>query len=186
MNTDDHPGQGDAEAPCEPALAEALHRALERDARGEPARMDDLLAPGAEGGERLAGALQVAGLLDQFVRHIEEEAGIDFPAPAEGSTQAYEPGHEALPQPFPGEYWFRALLGEGSFGKVWLADDLRLGGPGGGSVRVRHAQYRLLPGPEGVSSRAFGRCPARRRAPGLHEAGARNHRPSDPARPLPP
>jgi hypothetical protein len=126
MNTDDLPG---AEAPCDAALVEALHRALERDARGEPARVDDLLPPGAEGGERLAGALQAAGLLDQFVRHIEEEAGIDFPAPAEESTQAYEPGHEALPQPFPGEYWFRALLGEGNFGKVWLADDLRLGVP---------------------------------------------------------
>jgi tRNA A-37 threonylcarbamoyl transferase component Bud32 len=129
MNTDDHPGQGDAESPCDPALAEALHRALERDARGEPAGVDDLLPPGAEGGERLAGALQVAGLLDQFVRHVEEEAGIDFPAPTEGSTQAYEPGPEALPQPFPGEYRFRALLGEGSFGTVWLADDLRLGVP---------------------------------------------------------
>jgi tRNA A-37 threonylcarbamoyl transferase component Bud32 len=129
MNTDDLPVQGEAEAPCDPALAEALHRALERDARGEPARVDDLLPAGAEGGERLAGALQVAGLLDQLVRHVEEEAGIHFSAPTEGSTQAYEPGQEALPQPFPGEYRFRALLGEGSFSKVWLADDLRLGVP---------------------------------------------------------
>jgi serine/threonine protein kinase len=126
MNTDDHPGQGDAESPCDPVLAEALHRALERDERGEPANVDDLLPPGAEGGERLAGALQVAGLLSQFVRHVEEEAGIHFPAPGGGSTQAYEPGQVALPQPFPGVYQFRALLGEGSFGKVWLAYDLRL------------------------------------------------------------
>jgi hypothetical protein len=129
MNADDHPGRGDAESPCDPALAEALHRALERDARGEPARADDLLPPGAEGGERLAGALRVAGLLRQFVRHVEEWAGVHFPAPEGGSTQAYEPGDEPLPQPFPGEYVIRGPLGEGSFGKVWLADDLKLGIP---------------------------------------------------------
>src|SRR5262249_4130800 len=34
-----------------------------------------------------------------------------------------------LPDPFPGEYTLRAFLGEGSFGKVWLADDLNLGIP---------------------------------------------------------
>jgi tRNA A-37 threonylcarbamoyl transferase component Bud32 len=117
MNTDDVPGPDGAEAPRDPELAEALRRALERDAPDKTATVSDLLPHGAEGGERLAGALQAAGLLDQFVRHIEEEAGVDFPAP------------KALPQPFPREYCFRALLGEGSFGKVWLADDLRLGVP---------------------------------------------------------
>ena len=32
-----------------------------------------------------------------------------------------------LPDPFPNEYRICGLLGEGSFGKVWLADDLNLG-----------------------------------------------------------
>ena len=42
------------------------------------------------------------------------------------------PTHEAsLPDPFPGEFRIRGAVGEGTFGKVWLADDLQLGRAGG-------------------------------------------------------
>jgi serine/threonine protein kinase len=39
------------------------------------------------------------------------------------------PDPDALPDPFPGEFRIRELLGEGAFGQVWLADDLKLGRP---------------------------------------------------------
>src|SRR5262249_2759171 len=130
MNTDDLPRPEDADTPDDVgALAEALHEALEREARGEPARPEDLLPAGSEGGARLADALRVADQLAEFVRHVEGESGIHIVPAGESSTQVYEAGAEGLPQPFPGEYAVRALLGEGSFGRVWLADDLNLGIP---------------------------------------------------------
>src|SRR5262249_34058557 len=88
-------------------------------------RADDMLPPGAPERERLAGALRAAALIGQLVRHIEEESGIAIPGGLP-DTVAHGGAPEEPPQPFPGEYRFRALIAEGSFGRVWLADDLRL------------------------------------------------------------
>ena len=41
--------------------------------------------------------------------------------------QGTPPEPAALPDPFPGEFPIRRLLGKGAFGKVWLADELKLG-----------------------------------------------------------
>src|SRR6516162_7007322 len=98
MNIDERSVQDGADCPCDLALAEALHHALEPDSRGQPPRLDDLMAPGTDGRERLADALEAAGLIDQLVRHIEEETGIHFPPPAEGSSLSSDSGRVELPQ----------------------------------------------------------------------------------------
>jgi tRNA A-37 threonylcarbamoyl transferase component Bud32 len=51
------------------------------------------------------------GANDAAIRH-REEVGAE--------------GEPALPDPFPGEFRIRGVLGEGTFGRVWLADDLNL------------------------------------------------------------
>jgi serine/threonine protein kinase len=124
MTTDDrlHP----EEASGDPTLIEALHRALERAERGEPAGPEDLLPEGAEGREQLADALRAARLLDQLVRHVEGESGIEIVPAGPAPTELSGPEARPLPQPFPGEYLILDLLGEGAFGQVWLAKDVNL------------------------------------------------------------
>jgi tRNA A-37 threonylcarbamoyl transferase component Bud32 len=124
MSTDDrlHPEEA---AGDDPALVEALHRALERAERGGLSGPEGLLPEGAVGQEQLADVLRAARLLDQFVRHVEGESGINIVSAGSAPTEAFEPGGEPL-QPFPGEYVIQGLLGEGAFGQVWLTDDLKL------------------------------------------------------------
>jgi serine/threonine protein kinase len=41
---------------------------------------------------------------------------------------AHPPAGQALPNPFPGEFRIRAFVAEGTYGRVWLADDLQIPG----------------------------------------------------------
>lgn len=108
---------GDETIGDESTMSDALHDALER---GE--------SPNAATQPALSEILRVARSLDAFVRHIEQGSGVCI-VPAGDATGSFGRTPEAVPQPFPGEYRFRALLGEGNYGRVWLADDLRLGIP---------------------------------------------------------
>src|SRR5262249_58925696 len=113
-------GETPASLPDQP-LADALHRALERAGRPEPARPEELLPDDAPGRNRLAELLRTADRLDQFVRHVEEGSGVRLVPREEAATLEYEPPGAWLPQPFPGGDPGRGLLGEGRFGPGRLA-----------------------------------------------------------------
>jgi serine/threonine protein kinase len=107
------PGEAPATS-TEDRLGRFLEEALNREQNGQAIDVAALLAdrPDLIGrGRRLIQGLQT-------VRRAA--ATTTFP-PAWTSSEA------PLPDPFPGEFRIRGLLGEGTFGKVWLADDLHLG-----------------------------------------------------------
>jgi len=116
----------------ERALIDFLDRALERRARGEDVRPEELAAvlPGLAGdGSAL---LQAADCLEQFVASVLQRSGLEALVSPGDPTLPYQ-GQHAAPEgfagPVPDGYHVRALLGEGSFSQVWLADHLRLGIP---------------------------------------------------------
>ena len=96
----------------EATAAAALDRLLLRLENDQPIEPKVLAAEFGVSGSDFVRTLD---LLLECVASVGEDSGI---LAATTST---------IPDPFPGEFRFRRVVGAGSFGEVWLADDLHLG-----------------------------------------------------------
>src|SRR5262245_4597425 len=115
----------------EEALMAFLDKFLAKPNGGQEDRPELLLADFPDLVPEGAGLVQAAACIDQFVASVLEHSSIqgDPPAPPVATEVwngdlSVDP--EALPDPMPGRYRVRKFLGEGKFGRVWLADHLRL------------------------------------------------------------
>jgi serine/threonine protein kinase len=118
------PAEESPVSPTEERLGRFLDEALSLLQRGQPVDVPALLADRpdlVERGQRDVEALEVARRL--------APCGSRSHAPSTMSPRApFLPTEQVmLPDPFPGEFRINRLLGEGTFGKVWLADEVNLG-----------------------------------------------------------
>src|SRR5262245_45722492 len=103
---------------------------LERGQQPDPAMLTDP-ALAARGERLLADLLMVLAAAGELSSEGNRLLADSVDLSESGLTADPPPGTLAdpLPDPFPGEFRVRSLLGRGAFGKVFLADDIGLSRP---------------------------------------------------------
>ncbi len=124
MNTPDHRELDgfatlDFATPDEIRRGIVLEKVVGQLLRGEPHDLAQLSSESQIAVPEITQDIAAVTLLFQCATHLYQESG----APTEASSE------QTLPNCFPGEFAFRQLLGEGNFGKVYLADDVNLHRP---------------------------------------------------------
>jgi serine/threonine protein kinase len=116
--------------PAEQALGMLLDEVLVKIERGQPVGPELLLRERPELGETGEELLRTLSLVCECAASVREHDNFSQEGEGKDSMNATPVSERrTLPDPFPGEFAVRRLLGEGAFGKVWLADDLKLGRP---------------------------------------------------------
>lgn len=118
--SDQNAPSSEAATPTEERLGAFVATVLDRLQRGESVVVEELLADRPDLIER--GRELVSGL--STLQRIAGPATVSRTPSPSAPKSAHDGG--SLPQPFPDDFLVTRLLGEGAFGRVWLAEDLHL------------------------------------------------------------